>query len=260
LTALRQPRIRAAWAIPTRNPSTTIDGERKTVTALFANIKGSMELMEDLAPTRRGRNHRAGAGELPNVDARVVAVNIPGASALAQIGTFLNVPPPGACANPIPSKFPSYIQPGAVLDPNRILVGSTSNFGAPRAFGVGKEGAFLSIDPRGANILNVPPDFASSGDQALALGGAVQMFSANSPHWLNGVNNLSAATKNYTGVSNPLGLSNNNAFGRIWPANSPFGLDEAGSSSILDPTGLPLKGRTQPSDRWRLCRRFDRSR
>jgi class 3 adenylate cyclase/tetratricopeptide (TPR) repeat protein len=30
--------------------STTIDGERKTVTALFADIKGSMELMEDLDP------------------------------------------------------------------------------------------------------------------------------------------------------------------------------------------------------------------
>src|SRR5713101_7611761 len=30
--------------------STTVDGERKTVTALFADIKGSMELMEDLDP------------------------------------------------------------------------------------------------------------------------------------------------------------------------------------------------------------------
>jgi class 3 adenylate cyclase len=30
--------------------STTIDGERKTITALFADIKGSMELMEDLDP------------------------------------------------------------------------------------------------------------------------------------------------------------------------------------------------------------------
>jgi class 3 adenylate cyclase len=30
--------------------STNIDGERKTVTALFADIKGSMELMEDLDP------------------------------------------------------------------------------------------------------------------------------------------------------------------------------------------------------------------
>ena len=30
--------------------SAVVDGERKTVTALFADIKGSMELMEDLDP------------------------------------------------------------------------------------------------------------------------------------------------------------------------------------------------------------------
>src|SRR5215472_15578026 len=30
--------------------STTLDGDRKMVTALFADIKGSMELMEDLDP------------------------------------------------------------------------------------------------------------------------------------------------------------------------------------------------------------------
>ena len=33
-----------------QDPSTPLDGERKTVTALFADIKGSMELMEDLDP------------------------------------------------------------------------------------------------------------------------------------------------------------------------------------------------------------------
>src|SRR5712692_11821159 len=33
-----------------QDPSKTIDGERKTVTALFADIKGSMELMKDLDP------------------------------------------------------------------------------------------------------------------------------------------------------------------------------------------------------------------
>jgi class 3 adenylate cyclase len=33
-----------------REASTTLDGERKTVTALFADIKGSMDLMEDLDP------------------------------------------------------------------------------------------------------------------------------------------------------------------------------------------------------------------
>jgi hypothetical protein len=190
----------------------------------------------------QGQDGQGNRTRILGIAARVVAVRIPGASALAQVGTFLNVPPPGACANPIPSKFPSYIQSGAVLDPNRILVGSTSNFGAPRAIGVGRQGSFLSIDPTGSKILSVPSDFASNGIQASALGGAVQMFSANSPHWVNSFNNPSAVTKQYTGVSNPLGLSNNNAFGRIWPANSPFGLAGAGSSSILDPTGLPLAG------------------
>src|SRR5215469_11365999 len=31
-------------------PGASLEGERKTVTALFADIKGSMELMEDLDP------------------------------------------------------------------------------------------------------------------------------------------------------------------------------------------------------------------
>jgi class 3 adenylate cyclase len=34
-----------------RSPE-ALDGERKTVTALFADIKGSMELIEDLDPER----------------------------------------------------------------------------------------------------------------------------------------------------------------------------------------------------------------
>src|SRR5262245_39037508 len=75
-----------------------------------------------------------------------------------------------------------------MLDPNRILVGSRSNFGAPLAIGVGTEGSFLSIDPSAAAVLSVPPNFAQSGVQSSALGGAVQMFSTNSPHWFNGVN------------------------------------------------------------------------
>ncbi len=182
------------------------------------------------------------AQEIDGANARIVAVNIPGASAIAEVGVFLNVPPPGACANPIPSKFPSYIQPGAMLDPKRILVGSRSNFGAPLASGGGQEGSLLSIDPSGPGALGVPTNFARGGGQASALGGAVQMFSANSPQWLNGVNNPGANTAQYAGVSNPLGLSNNNAFGRVWPANAPFGDAGIGSSSIDDPTGLPLAG------------------
>ena len=180
----------------------------------------------------------------PTISARVIARGIPGASAIAEIGTFLN--DPNACARPIPTNFPSFIQPGAVLDPNRILVGTSSNFGAPLAIGVGQEGAFLSIDPSSPRVLHVPAKFARSGDQAPALGGLVQMFSANSPFWLNSVHNPGAITAQYTGVSNPLGLSNNNAFGRVWPANGPFDETGIGSSSILDPTGQPLAGPPNP--------------
>ena len=137
---------------------------------------------------------------VPGLSARVIAMDIPGASAIAQIGTFLN--DPAACAHPIPTNFPLYIQRGAVLDPKRILVGSSSNFGAPLAIGVGQEGAFLSIDPGSSHILRVPREFANRGDQASTLGGLVQMFSANSPFWLNSKHNPDAVTGQYTGVSN----------------------------------------------------------
>jgi hypothetical protein len=192
----------------------------------------------------------AWAQAIPRLDARVIATNIPGASAVSHVGTFLSGPPipfgPCTLPHPIPTLFPSYIQPGAVLDPDRILVGSRSNFGAPLAIDVGQEGSFVSIDPSGPGVLIVPPNFATGGVQASTLGGAVQMFSANSPTWTNAKNNPNAKTAAFTGVSNPLGLSNNNAFGRLWPANAPFGDSGIGSSTILDPTGLPLKGAPNP--------------
>ena len=81
------------------------------------------------------------AQSVSNIDARLIAINIPGASAVAQVGTFLN--DPAACARPIPNLFPTYIQPGAVLDPIRILVGSRSNFGAPLAPASGRKGRFF---------------------------------------------------------------------------------------------------------------------
>src|SRR6202158_4421004 len=46
--ATTAPEIRVTPERP--DASTTIDGERKTVTALFADIKGSTELMRDLDP------------------------------------------------------------------------------------------------------------------------------------------------------------------------------------------------------------------
>jgi hypothetical protein len=178
----------------------------------------------------------ADEGSAPFIEGRVIAVGIPDASAVSPVGTFL----PGGPIhdNPVLAAF---TQPGRVLDPTRIMVGSSSNFGAQKANADQAEGSFLSIDPGGQNLV-VPATFASAGDQASALGGAVQMYSAQSPNWLNGIYNPAAVTADQTGVSNPLGLSINNAFGRLWPASAPYGLGGPGSSSITDPDGRPLKG------------------
>jgi hypothetical protein len=174
--------------------------------------------------------------EAPSVNARLIAVGIPGASAISPVGTFLAGGP--IHDNPTLAAF---TQSGRVLDPTRILVGSRSNFGAPKANADQLAGALLSIDLKGGGILEVPPDFATSGDQASALGGAVQMYSAQSPNWLNSQYSPAAVTGHQAGVSNPLALSINNAFGRLWPANAPYGLGGPGSSSIDDPDGRPLK-------------------
>ena len=178
--------------------------------------------------------------QAPFIDGRVVAFGIPGASALSPIGRFL----PGSPINSNPV-LAAFTQPGRVLDPTRIVVGSRSNFGAPKANADQFPGSFLSIDPRGSDLA-VPPTFASSGDQASVLGGAVQMYSSQSPFWLNGIYNPAAVTADQPGVANPLGMSINNAFGRLWPANAPYGLEGPGSSSITDPDGRPLKGAPNP--------------
>src|SRR5829696_8118830 len=161
-------------------------------------------------------------------------------SAVFKFGTFL----PGGPIHDNPT-LAAFTQPGRVLDPTRIMVGSSSNFGSTKANADQAAGAFLSIDPR-AEELVVPAAFASGGDQAVALDGALQMYSAQSPNWRNGFYNPTAVTADQTGVSNPLGLSINNAFGRLWPANAPYGLDGPGTSSIDDPDGRPLKGAPNP--------------
>jgi len=176
-----------------------------------------------------------------SVKAKVIAGNIPYPSAISQVGIFI-IHPEACVEGPIPIFFPAYVLPGAILDPSRILVCNQSNFGSPLAPDNGMEGSILSINPNAERVLKVPPHFAKCGTQASALGGDVQMFTANSPSYLNSINNPMANTANFTGVGNPLGLSNNNAFGRIWPASSPFDSKGAGTSSILDPNGLPLKG------------------
>ncbi|HWW81747.1 MAG TPA: hypothetical protein VNY82_19255 [Steroidobacteraceae bacterium] len=175
------------------------------------------------------------------LEGRVVAEGIPGVSAISVVGVFL-------AGGPIHDKPPlaAYTQPGAVLDPVRLLVASNSNFGEPLANLDQLPGSVLSIDPRGSMPLIIPAAFAAAGGQVSALGGLLQMYSAQSGTFQNSLHNPGASTARYTGVSNPLGLSINNAFGRIWPANAPYGLEGIGSSSIDDPTGEPLAGAPDP--------------
>ena len=188
-----------------------------------------------------GASALAIAGDLETIRARVVAIGIPGVSAVAPVGAFL----PGGPIHDKPA-FTAFTQPGKVLDPKRILVGSTSNFGEPLANPNQLPGAFMSIDPDCPGLLLPSENFAAAGGQAATLGGCVQMFSAQNSAFLNSIHTPGAATKDFTGVANPLGLSINNAFGRLWPANAPYGLSGIGSSSILDPTGEPLAGAPNP--------------
>jgi hypothetical protein len=101
--------------------------------------------------------------------ARVIAAGIPGAGAVAEVGDFLRGSPMHDNA-----LFTSYAQPGKVLDPKRVLVASTSNFGAPLARQNEPEGSILPIDPSADGAV-VPADFAAAGGQASALEGAVQV-------------------------------------------------------------------------------------
>jgi len=184
------------------------------------------------AAAQEGEHHAP-----PFLKGRLVAVGIPGASAISAVGRFL----PGGPIHDKPN-FAVFTQPGHILDPVRILVASSSNFGAPLANLDQREGSFLSIDPTETDTLLIPNDFASADGQATALDGQVQLYTAQSPAFRNGINNPAAATASFTGASNPLALSINNAFGRLWPANAPFGLNGIGTSTILDPSGIGLAG------------------
>src|SRR5262245_11898037 len=182
--------------------------------------------------------HPARAADPAPVDqeARVVAVGIPGATAVRAIGAFH----PGGPIHDKPA-FKAVTKPGAVLDAERIFVSSTSNFGAPLARADFPAGAILSIDPRGATLV-VSPGFAAAGDQASASDGRVILYTAQSPAFLNRVYNPGAATADLPSVSHPTGISINNAFGRPWFTNLPTGMKGEGTQSVIDPDGRPLEG------------------
>src|SRR5258708_27715102 len=115
------------------------------------------------------------------VAARVLAVGIPGARAVAPVGTFHK-------GGPIYDKpeFAAFTQAGRILDPRRILVTSHSNFGAPLAQVDAAEGAVLSLDPDGPTLV-IPKQFATSGKQARALEGRGQLFTGPSPGFLDSI-------------------------------------------------------------------------
>ena len=172
----------------------------------------------------------------PALSARVVAVGIVDAGAVSPVGTFH----PGGPIRDKP-EFAAFTQPGRILDAKRVLVASSSNFGAPRALQDAAEGSILSIDPEGPTIV-IPSSFATAGGQASALNGRVALFTAQSPPFLNSVTSPNAASASQPAVSNPLGISINNAFGRLWFTSAPKGAQGIGLNSIIDPGGMPLAG------------------
>src|SRR5262245_9069182 len=180
-------------------------------------------------------------GEDPiTVQAEVVATGIPGAGAIAQVGTFHL----GGPFHDNPALSPS-TAPGEILDGKRLLVASSSNFGAPIGRADEAPGSILSIDLSGGAVA-VPAGFASAGGQASALGGRIRLYTANSPPFLNSIFNPGAATANEVAVSLPLGISLNNAFGRPWFANAPSGDAPYGTITVIDPNGAPFKGAPDP--------------
>jgi hypothetical protein len=133
------------------------------------------------------------------------------------------------------------------LDPARVLIASSSNFGAPAALTNAAEGAVLSIDPAGKTMA-VPFDFAALGAQASALHGRVQLFTAQSSRFEGAINSSNGSPAAMPAVSNPLGISINNATGLLAFANARWGEvriagpDGTLSSDAATPPGGPLPG------------------
>jgi hypothetical protein len=210
-------------------------GIRRNLLAMALAVTGIITIGTVNVARAEDKDHQ------PTLQGRIVAVGIPGASAISPVGTFL----PGGPIHDKPALH-AFTAPGQVLDPVRILAGSSSNFGEPMARTDQREGSFLSIDPNGDTLV-IDPNFASAGGQVSTLGGRVQVYTANNAAFLNSIKNPGANTANYTGASNPLGISINNAFGRLWPANAPNGLEGVGTSTILDPQGFGLAGAPNPA-------------
>lgn len=173
--------------------------------------------------------------------AQTLATGIPGAGAICEVGPFLT----GGPFHDNPAFTPS-TQVGHVLAPTRLLVASTSNFGAPLGNPAGFAGTILSIDPSAAGALAVPATFASAGGQASALGGAVQVYTANNAAFLNAIAHPTVPTAGQPGASLPTGISLNSGNGRPWFSNAPTGSTGDGTITVIDPGGAPLTAAPSP--------------
>jgi hypothetical protein len=172
------------------------------------------------------------------LQARVVAVGLPGVAGVRQVGRFHS-------GGPIPGnpEFLMSTAPGRVLDPERVMVAAGSNFGAPLGNTAHAAGSVLSIDPRGGPAgatLIVPKTFAETGGGHGAAGGAILLYTSQSPAFQNRHYNGKSRTADFTAASGPRYLSMNNGFGRPWIANAPHGLSGSGSVTVVDPDGRPL--------------------
>ena len=186
----------------------------------------------------------SGAGDerpdVQTVHARVIARGIPGAGAITQVGTFR----PGGPFHDN-ATLAAFTAPGRVLDPSRLLVAATSNFGATPARPTEAPGTVLSLDVSHGRV-DVPANFAAAGGQVSALGGRLMVYAAQGASFLNAINNPAAVTAALPSASLPLGISLNRGFGRPWIANAPAGAHAEGTISVDDPAGAPLAGAPDP--------------
>ena len=162
--------------------------------------------------------------------ARIIAVGIPGAGAVARIGNFVS----GQFTDS------AYTKPGRILDPARILVASTSNYGA--SLWILDPATILSIDPNASEKpLVIPPKFAVGGGQISILDGAVVVLTSNNTLFINSILNPAAITQILSSVSVATGISIDNAYGQIAISSSTGARDGEGWESLIDIQGRPIK-------------------
>ena len=203
---------------------------------LFLAVGAVLLLAAQPGPTVRAEAAPARSQSAPPLSGRTVAVGVVGASAISQVGAFH----PGGHLRDF-ELLATLTAPGRILDPERLLVASSSNYGMPLAIQDRPPGSILSIDPRAPVPLVVPSDFAAPGGQATALDGRVGLFTGQGPAFLNRLNNPAARSADLPSVSNPRGITINNGFGRPWFASAPEGPAGPGLLSTVDSDGTPRR-------------------